>query len=97
MRERATRRAIAYKSTVGTRPSSPDQKAIQPAQSNKNNKDGVQMGQRKTKNAPPDAVARSQRIPTLLPEEEPREFGRDEVVYGCESDRGDEQRVEVVW
>jgi hypothetical protein len=52
---------------------------------------------REEKNAPPGAVARSQCIPSFLPEEELREFGRGEVVYGCESDCGDEQRVEVVW
>jgi hypothetical protein len=50
----------------------------------------------KTKDAPPDAVARPKCIPALLPEEKPREFGRGEVVYGRESDRGDEQRGEVV-
>jgi hypothetical protein len=34
------------------------------------------------KNAPSDPIARSQRVPSLLPNEKFREFGRDEVVYG---------------
>ena len=52
-------------------------------------------GSKKT-NAPPNAVARTQRIPTLLPEEEAREFRRDEVVDGREASGGDEQRGEVI-
>ena len=53
-------------------------------------------GSKKKKNAPPDAVARTQRIPALLPEEEAREFRRDEVVDGREASGGDEQRGEVI-
>lgn len=52
--------------------------------------------QKKKRNAPSDAVARTQRIPTLLPEEEAREFRRDEVVNSREASGGDEQRGEVI-
>ena len=47
-------------------------------------------------NAPADPYARPQCLPSLLPEEELRELGRAEVVYGCEADCGDEEGMEMV-
>jgi hypothetical protein len=42
----------------------------------------TRIKKKKKKNAPSDPLARSKRIPSLLPDEKFREFGRDEVVYG---------------
>jgi hypothetical protein len=46
--------------------------------------------EREKSGAPASPLARPQRVPSLLPDEELREFGRGEVVYGCEADGGDE-------
>jgi hypothetical protein len=52
--------------------------------------------QRANHNAPPDALARAQRVPGLLPKQEAREFGRGQVVHSGEANGGYEEGVQVV-
>ena len=43
--------------------------------------------------APPNALADTQHVPSLLSEQETRKFGCREVVHDCEADGGDEESV----
>jgi hypothetical protein len=58
--------------------------------------DDVRKAREKKRSVPASPFARSQRVPSLIPDKEFRELGRGEVVYGCEAYGGDEQSMEMV-
>jgi len=67
-----------------------------PIQYVSNQNDEIKTRYEGEENGPSGALARPQRVPSLLSQYELREFGGSEVVYGREADGGDEEGVEVV-